>query len=72
MHRQFLCRTGAGRSAKNLKELLYTINILLKRPEELKKMQQAASLAIPGRASERAVSYMLELVNKSTDKVKMR
>jgi processive 1,2-diacylglycerol beta-glucosyltransferase len=67
---KFLYRTGTGKSVNNIEELLYTINSLLKHPEELVKMRHAASLAIPGRASERAVSYMLDLVNK-TDLVKM-
>ncbi|MEN6460146.1 MAG: glycosyltransferase [Syntrophomonas sp.] len=68
---KFLCRTGAGKSANNLKDLIYTVNNLLAHPEELAKMRQAASLAIPGRASEQAVTYMLELVNKNKEAVKL-
>lgn len=68
---KFLCKTGAGKSANNIRELLATIYNLLQQPEELTKMSCSASLAIPGNSSERAVNYMLELINNTENKVKI-
>lgn len=58
----YLERIGAGRVAKDEEELEKVIFGLLKNPEELEEMRQAAAKAVQGRTAEQAVNKMLELL----------
>ncbi|KNZ69670.1 monogalactosyldiacylglycerol synthase [Thermincola ferriacetica] len=60
----FLRKIGAGKTAESLEELGHIVHFLLKHPEELERMRNKAQNAIPGRAAERAVEHMLDLVNE--------
>jgi processive 1,2-diacylglycerol beta-glucosyltransferase len=67
----FLEKIGAGRTAHNQAELEMLLLQLLKHPENMKCMQQAAAEALPGGAAERAVHHMLQLVQESTNNIKV-
>lgn len=67
----YLCRIGAGVAAHNMVDLNRIIHELLKRPEELEKMRQAAALAVPGQAAERAVASMLKMIFSGESSLKM-
>lgn len=59
----FLKKIGAGKIATTEEELSQIVGSLLENPDEREKMRLAASLALPGRAAEKAAEYMLKLVN---------
>lgn len=65
---KFLDQVGAGRVANSLSELKNVLQNLITRPEEIEKMRRAASNAIPGLAAERAVEYMLQLLQTNEKK----
>ncbi|HWP96673.1 MAG TPA: glycosyltransferase [Syntrophomonadaceae bacterium] len=69
---KFLNRNGAGRIAHNIDDLEQIILHLLKNPEELEQMRQAASQVLPGRSAERAVDLMLQLVEEHKYSMNMR
>ena len=55
---------GAGRAAKNEEELEAIIFALLEHPKDLDRMRRAAAEAVHGRAAEKAVEGMLQLLDK--------
>lgn len=67
----FLGRIGAGLVAGNQLELENIVRFLLEHPEELAKMRQAAARALPGRAAERAVGHMFNLIGEAQNEVKI-
>jgi len=60
----YLEAIGAGRTAKNEDDLQEIIFALLKHSTNLLQMRRAAEKAVPGRAAERAVEAMLQLLEK--------
>jgi len=67
----FLSKIGAGKTANNLQELEQILHFLLIHPQELKKMQQGAAQALPGKAAKQIVDYILSLEYYTGDCVKM-
>jgi len=63
----YLEAIGAGRAAKSEEELAKIIFALLRHPKELERMRRAAAEAVHGRAAERAVEGMLQLLEKCQD-----
>ena len=59
---KFMHRVGAAKAADSVEELIRIVRHVAAHPEELEKMRRAAALAIPGHAAERAVEFMLELI----------
>lgn len=55
---------GAGRMAKSEEELERIIFDLLEHPKHLERMRLSASKAVPGRAAEKAVEGILQLLEK--------
>ena len=67
----FLKKIGAGRVAKTKEELVSIVKSLFAKPVELQKMQAVAAAVVPGRAAERAVQYMLNLINEGLGEAKI-
>ncbi|AET70934.1 UDP-N-acetylglucosamine:LPS N-acetylglucosamine transferase [Desulfosporosinus orientis DSM 765] len=59
----FIQKIGAGVVAETEAELNRLINYLLRCPEEVDKMREKATAALPGHSTQRAVEEILELVN---------
>ena len=60
---QFVQRSGAGHVAGTEKELERLLNRFLSYPEDIKRMQKKAALALPGRSTERAVEDLIQLAS---------
>lgn len=65
----FLQRIGAGRVANNEAELEVILLDILENPWKLEEMRQAASMAVPGHAAERAVEYAMQLLDIESDRL---
>jgi len=61
----FLEKCGAARAVSNRAELEETIYELLRNPEEMTKMKQAAAMTLPGKAAQQAVRHMLQLIGEN-------
>lgn len=59
---RFIQRIGAGLVVQTEDELEGTAERLLRNPQELEHMREAASKALPGKAAEKAVQYIFELI----------
>lgn len=59
---RFIQRIGAGLVVQTEDELEETVHRLLRNPQDLKQMRQAASKALPGKAAEKAVQYIFDLL----------
>jgi processive 1,2-diacylglycerol beta-glucosyltransferase len=64
----FLEKSGAAISVNNRTELEETLLWLLKNPQEIAKMREAAIETLPGRAAEQAIQHILRLINESEEK----
>lgn len=62
---KFLSKVGAGKTANSIEELVNILHHILDHPAGIEKMRQAAAMAIPGHAAERAVEFMLELIGQT-------
>lgn len=59
----YLQRIGAGAAAHSHLQLEEMLLSLLEHPRQLQTMSRAAAQALPGHAAEKAVEYMLSLIN---------
>ena len=68
---QFVQRIGAGHIAGSEKELEKLLNRFLSYPEEIERMKGKASVALPGRSTERAVDDLIQLASSLRMKQKL-
>lgn len=66
---KFLRNMGAGVSANNIEDLKQILYTLFEKPQELDKMRQSALKALPGRAAERTVEYILDLIKNQKENI---
>ncbi|WP_148137864.1 MGDG synthase family glycosyltransferase [Candidatus Formimonas warabiya] len=64
----FINRMGAGRIVDSHEALVDLVKTLVEKPDELRKMREAAAHAIPGFAAERAVAFMMQLISPIAEK----
>lgn len=67
----FLEKIGAGRIAHTEEELESIIRELLTHPERIVEMRKVAAQVLPGKAAQRAVEYMMELVDEQSSHQKI-
>lgn len=68
---QFVQRMGAGQVAGTEEELEQFLKHFLSNPEDIERMQEKATVALPGRSTERAVDNLLHLALDSRMKQKI-
>ena len=68
---RFVQRIGAGQVAGSEEELEQFLKHFLSNPEDIERMQEKATVALPGRSTERAVDNLLHLALDSRMKQKI-